>query len=155
MRLINGQVGRHDFSKTALRIGDELATRSQRLSVDGGELKGSVLGLFQMTTRLKTEGARRWFLPVPTPIGKLGERAGPQLSDVLACAKLRQAFLEGAPLPETPEPPALAAPPQTPQPIITSGPALAEPSSPPPSPPPAEYAGPGEIDDDIPFQAPN
>jgi hypothetical protein len=147
MRLINGQVGRYDFSKTALRIGDELATRSQRLSIEGGDLKGSVLGLFQMTTKLKTEGARRWFLPVPILLGKLGEASGPPLADVLTCAGLRQAFLEGAPLPESPEPPAIAAQPQTPRQVITSGrPALVN-----PSPPPAEYARPGEIDDDIPF----
>lgn len=147
------QVGRFDFSKTALHPGKELATRSQRLSVDGGELKGSVLGLFQMTSRLETQGRRSWFLPVTILCGKLGEAAGPSPADVIACAQLRQAFLEGAPLPETPETPALTAPPREagPRPIITSGrQALANPE-PPPSPPPAEYAGPAELDDDIPF----
>jgi hypothetical protein len=150
MRLINGQIGRYDFSKTALRIGDELATRSQRLSVDGGEIKGSVLGIFQMTSRLEQQGTRRWFLPVPILLGKLNEKHGPPIADVLACAKLRQAFLEGAPLPEAAEPPAIAAPAQA-RPVITSGrPALVSPE-PPPAPPGENYAGPAEIDDDIPF----
>jgi hypothetical protein len=136
-----GQIGRFDFSKTALRVGNELATRSQRLSVNGGELKGAILGLFQMTTRLEVQGARRWFLPVPILLGKLGDKHGPSPDDVIACAQLRQAFKEGAPLPELPEPPAIAAP-ARPRPTITSGRQ---------EPPPPEYDGPGEIDDDIPF----
>jgi hypothetical protein len=73
---------------------------------------------------------------------------------VLAYAKLRQAFLEGAPLPESPETPAIAAPPHEarPRPIITSGrQALASPEPPPSAPPVDSYAGPAEIDDDIPF----
>ena len=153
MRLATGQIGRFDFSKTAKPIGDELATRSQRLSIKDGDLKGSVLGVFQMTTRLKVDGARRWFLPVPILLGKLGEKNGPSVDDVIVLAQLRQAFKEGAPLPELPETPALAAPPRKagPKPVITSGrQALANPE-PPPAPPPSEYAGPSEIDDDIPF----
>jgi hypothetical protein len=153
MRLAgSGQIGRFDFSKTAKPIGDELATRSQRLSTKDGDLKGSVLGLFQMTTRLKVDGARRWFLPVPNLLGKMGEKNGPSVDDVIACAQLRQAFKEGAPLPETPEPQAIAAPARQagPRPVITSGrQALANPEPQPP--PPSEYAGPSEIDDDIPF----
>ena len=153
MRLVNGQIGRFDFSKTAKPIGDELATRSQRLSIKDGDLKGSVLGLFQLTTRLKVDGARRWFLPAPILLGKLGEKTGPSLDSVIACAELRRAFKEGAPLPEMPETPALVAPARAPgpRPVITSGrQALASPE-PPPAPPPSEYAGPSEIDDDIPF----
>jgi hypothetical protein len=147
IRLRNGQVGRYDFAKTALRIGNELATRSQRLSVKDGDLKGAILGLFQMTSRLEVQGARRWFLPVPVQLGKLGEKRGPSIADVLALAALRHAFKEGAPLPEAPEPPVITAP----RPVITSGrQALANPE-PPPAPPPSEYAGPSEIDDDIPF----
>jgi hypothetical protein len=151
MRLAGtGQIGRFDFSKTAKPIGDELATRSQRLSVKDGELKGSVLGLFQLTTRLKVDGARRWFLPVPILLGKMGERSGPSIDDVIACAQLRQAFKEGAPLPELPEPPALAAPPGRagPKPVITSGRQAIAHQEPPPI---ESYGGPGAIDDDIPF----
>jgi len=148
MRLRNGQVGRYDFAKTALRIGNELATRSQRLSVKDGELKGSILGLFQLTTRLEVQGARRWFLPVPVLLGKLGEKHGPSTADVVALATLRHAFKEGAPLPELPEPPVIVEPARQagPRPVITSGR-----QEPPPAPPPSEYAGPSEIDDDIPF----
>jgi hypothetical protein len=155
MRLSNGAVGRYDFSKTAKPIGDALATKSQRLSVESGEIKGSVLGRFQMTTRLKTEGARHWYLPVPTLLGKLGEKGGPALADVLACATLRQAFLEGAPLPELPETAAIAASPSNERPkmIVTSGrQALANPESPPTAPPPSNYDGPDdELSDPIPF----
>jgi hypothetical protein len=150
-----GQVGRYDFSKTAKRVGDELATRSQRLSTKDGELKGSVLGLFQMTSRLEQQGARRWFLPVPILLGKMGEKNGPSVDEVLKAAELRQAFLNGAPLPESPNRPAITAPqlearqPETrPRAVFTSGhqaPVRPEP------PPPAAYAGPAEIDDDIPF----
>ena len=151
MRLTTGQIGRFDFSKTAKPIGDELATRSQRLSIKDGDLKGSVLGLFQLTTRLKVEGARRWFLPVPILLGKMGERHGPSIDDVIACAQLRQAFKEGAPLPEAPEPPAQAAP-ARPRPVITSGrQALTSPEPPPSAPPIESYGGPGAIDGDIPF----
>jgi hypothetical protein len=156
MRLAGtGQIGRFDFSKTAKPIGDELATRSQRLSIKDGDLKGSVLGLFQMTTRLKVEGARRWFLPVPILLGKMGERQGPSVDDVVVCAQLRQAFKEGAPLPEPPEPPAIAAPPHEarPRPTIASGrQTLASPEPPPSAPPPTEsYDGPGELDEPINF----
>ena len=98
----SGQVGRYDFSKTALRVGNELATRSQRLSADGG-LKGSILGLVRLTTRIETQGSRRWFLPVLLSLTTLGDKRGPSVEDVLICAKLRAAFLAGAPLPETPE----------------------------------------------------
>ena len=151
MRLATtGQIGRFDFSKTAKRVGNELATRSQRLSIKDGDLKGSVLGLFQMTTRLEVQGARRWFLPVPILLGKMGEKHGPSIDDVIACAQLRQAFKEGAPLPELPETPALAAPSRGSRPVITSGrQALANPE--PPTAAAAEYAGPDEIDDYIPF----
>jgi hypothetical protein len=149
MRLVGGQVGRFDFSKTALRPGNELATRSQRLSIKDGDLKGSILGLFQMTSRLETQGPqRRWYLPVPIQLGKLGEKHGPSLDDVLALAKLRQAFLEGAPLPESPEPPAIAAP-TRPRPIITSGRAALANSEPPSAPPPAEYDGPDDAIDEV------
>ena len=151
MRLRNGQVGRYDFAKTALRIGNELATRSQRLSVKDGELKGSILGLFQMTTRLEVQGARRWFLPTPVLIGKLGEKHGPSTADVVALATLRHAFKEGAPLPEATEPPAIGTP-ARPRPVITSGRANVE--APPSAAPPIEaYDGPDDIDpsDPIPF----
>ena len=52
-----------------------------------------------MTSRLEKKDTRRWFLPVPTLIGKLGEPNGPSLADVLKDAELRQAFLKGLPLP--------------------------------------------------------
>jgi hypothetical protein len=89
-------------------------------------------------------------LPVTISLGKLGEASGPPLADVITLAKLRQAFLSGEPLPETLATSALAAPSnERPRITITSGrPASHEP---PPAPPPAEYAGPSEIDDDIPF----
>jgi hypothetical protein len=146
MRLATGQIGRFDFSETAKPIGDELATRSQRLSTKDGDLKGSVLGLFQMTTRLKVDGARRWFLPVPILLGKLGEKNGPSVDDVIVLAQLRQAFKEGAPLPETPEPPAIAAPPRPRQTITSGRQAIAR-----QEPPPAEYDGPDDPSDPIPF----
>lgn len=145
-----GHVGRFEFSKTSLRAGHELASRSQRLSVQGGDVKGSVLGLFQMSSRLEKQGSRSWFLPVTIQIGKLGEANGPSLADVFTLAKLRQAFLEGAPLPEAAAAPAIAAPasqapPRQIRPVITSGRANVE------APPPVEYAGPSEMDNDIPF----
>ena len=55
-----------------------------------------------MTSRLEKKDTRRWFLPVPTLIGKLGEPNGPSLADVLKDAELRQAFLKGLPLPGAP-----------------------------------------------------
>jgi hypothetical protein len=150
MRLTTGQIGRFDFSKTAKPIGDELATRSQRLSIKDGDLRGSVLGVFSLTTRLKVDGARRWFLPAPTLLGKLGERHGPSIDEVIVLAQLRQAFKEGAPLPELPETPVLTAPPRAPgpKPVITSGrQALAS-----PEPPQIEsYDGPDDPSDPIPF----
>jgi hypothetical protein len=149
-----GQVGRFDFSKTALRIGRELADRSQRLKIEGEEIKGAVVGLFLMVSRVEKKNDRRWFLPAPQFLGKLGAVNGPSLADVLACAALRQAFLKGAPLPEPPEQPAIAAsPPERPRPIITSGgAALAGPEPPPSAPPPTSYDGPDDgPNDDIDF----
>jgi hypothetical protein len=93
-------------------------------------------------------------LQVPTLIAKLGEPNGPPLPDVLKAAELRQAFLKGLPLPEPPEPPAIAAPsPARPSPITSSGgAALPIPEQPPPPPPPVEsYDGPIGLDGDIRF----
>ena len=46
------QIGVYVFSKTALRIGRELANAAQRLQVDGLDgVKGGVLGRFRMTSR--------------------------------------------------------------------------------------------------------
>jgi hypothetical protein len=63
LRLTTGQVGRFDFSKTAKPIGDELATRSQRLSIKDGDLKGSVLGIFSLTRDLKWTARGAGFCP--------------------------------------------------------------------------------------------
>jgi hypothetical protein len=92
-------------------------------------------------------------LPVPILLGKLGERHGPSIDDVIVLAQLRQAFKEGAPLPESPETRVLAAPPREagPKPIITSDrPALASPE---PSPPPPieSYDGPDASSEEINF----
>jgi hypothetical protein len=77
MRLARtGQVGRFDFSKTALRPGNELATRSQRLSVSGGDIKGCVLGLFQRPQGLKSRGVEAGICRSRSRSANLAKRAG-------------------------------------------------------------------------------
>ena len=87
-----GQIGRYVFAKTALRIGREFANSSQRLSVDGLDgIKGCLLGRYGWMSRLEKQDSRRWFLPVMTLCGKLGQPNGPSLKSVLELAELRKA----------------------------------------------------------------
>jgi hypothetical protein len=105
-----GQMCRFNFSKTALRIGRELANSSQRLTLEGEQgVKGAVLGRYSMASRLERKDTRRWYAPVPTLLGKLGQKDGPSLETVLALAELRQAFKQG--LPTALDPPAPPPPP--------------------------------------------
>ena len=105
-----GQIGRYVFSKTALRVGRELANASQRLKVDGlDNVRGCVLGRYRWTSRLEKQDTRRWFLPVQTLAGKLGQPGGPSLGTVLELAELRKTFKAGMPpsleIEGPPEPP--------------------------------------------------
>ncbi len=107
------QIGVYVFSKTALRIGRHLANATQRLQVNGlNGVKGCVLGRFRMTSRLEKQGDRRWYLPVWSLVGKLGQDNGPSLAAVLELAEMRKAFkagmppsleIEGPPSPPSPE----------------------------------------------------
>ena len=92
------QIGVYVFSKTALRIGRHLASATQRLQVNGlNGVKGCVLGRFRMTSRLEKQGDRRWYLPVWSLVGKLGQDNGPSLAAVLGLAEMRKAFKAGIP----------------------------------------------------------
>ena len=106
-----GQIGRYVFAKTALRIGREFANASQRLKVEGlDNVRGCVLGRYRWTSRLEKQDTRRWFLPVQTLAGKLGQPGGPSLETVLELAELRKTFMAGLPpaleIEGPPEPPA-------------------------------------------------
>jgi hypothetical protein len=136
------QVGIYVFSKTALRIGRELANAAQRLRVDGLDgVKGAVLGRFRMSSRLEKKGDRRWFLPVWTLVGKLGQPGGPSLETVLELAEMRKAFKAGMPPALEIEPPAPPAPSS-----IDEAPPLDEPLDGPP--PPEGYDSPDNPDND-------
>ena len=124
-----GQIGRYVFAKTALRIGREFANASQRLKVEGlDNVRGCVLGRYRWTSRLEKQDTRRWFLPVQTLAGKLGQPGGPSFETVLELAELRKTFMAGLPpaleIEGPPEPPAL--------------PSIDEPLDGPPEPPPYE-----------------
>ncbi len=164
MSFDNGKIGRFNFSKTSLPIARELANASQRLTIEGENIKGCVLGRYLMTSRLEKQGPRTWFLPVPTFIAKLGQPSGPPLASVLKAAALRHSFLKGEPWPESAQ---LTAPtPLTPPTLSESSDRLAPSthgritvesgkrtwSTPPPSAPPADFRdGPGPDDEIIPF----
>jgi hypothetical protein len=113
-----GQCCRYNYSKTALHIGRDHTNSSQRLTLEGEEgIKGTVLGRWLKTSRLKSEGTRRWFLPVPTFVGKLGQPNGPSLDTVLMFAELRTAFRQSLSVSLAsgpPDPPALDGPPEAP-----------------------------------------
>jgi hypothetical protein len=101
------------FRSTSLAVGRELADRSQRLRIEGEEIKGIVLGKWKVTSRLEKRDDYRWHLPVVTLVGKFGEATGPTLVDTLLAARLRQAFKQG----ETWEPPGEPPVPPPPPPI--------------------------------------
>jgi hypothetical protein len=117
-----GQIGRYVFAKTALRIGREFANASQRLKAEGlDNVRGCVLGRYRWTSRLEKQDTRRWFLPVQTLAGKLGQPGGPTFETVLELAELRKTFLAGLPPmleiegpPEPPVPPSIDGPPEPP-----------------------------------------
>ena len=93
-----GQLGFYRFSKTALPIGRDLTNRAQVLSVEGLDgVKGPVLGRYKMTSFLKKEDNRRWYLPAIEYLGKLGQPNGPSLASVMELAQLRKTFLAGLP----------------------------------------------------------
>jgi hypothetical protein len=95
------------FSRSALTVGRELGSRAQRLKVDGENISGMVIGLWEWTSRLAPgANSTSFYLPVPTLLGRLGERMGPTLAQVRLAAQLRQKFKEG--LPWAPEPTAAA-----------------------------------------------
>ena len=90
------QLGFYRFNKTALPIGRDLTNRAQVLTVEGLKgVKGCVLGRYRMTSRLKEEDDRRWFLPVIEYLGKLGQKGGPSIDQVMELAQLRDTFLAG------------------------------------------------------------
>jgi hypothetical protein len=68
-----------------------------------------------MTSRLKEDDTRRWFLPVIEYLGKLGQPNGPSLASVMELAQLRKTFLAGGkPALEIEGPPAPPALPKSP-----------------------------------------
>jgi hypothetical protein len=93
------------FSRKALAVGRELENRAHRLKVEGENISGMVIGLWEWTSRLAPgANSTSFYLPVLTLLGKFGEPAGPTLAQVRLAAQLRQKFKEG--LPWAPEPPA-------------------------------------------------
>lgn len=73
-----GHLGFYRFNKTAFNIGKDITNRAQVLSVEGlNGVKGPVLGRYKMTSFLKKEDNRRWYLPAIEYLGKLGQRRPP------------------------------------------------------------------------------
>ena len=94
-----GQLGFYRFNKTAFNIGKDITNRAQVLSVEGlNGVKGPVLGRYKMTSFLKKEDNRRWYLPAIEYLGKLGQPNGPSLASVMELAQLRKTFLAGLPM---------------------------------------------------------
>jgi hypothetical protein len=114
------------FRSTSLAVGRDFANRASRLKVENENIGGIVIGKWQMRSRLERQNDYRWYLPQVAMIGKLGEIAGPSLSEVRLAAQLRANFKQNLPwAPEPPEPPPITVDKTptspTPRPIITSG----------------------------------
>ena len=85
------------FARSALEVGRALCDRAQRLRIEGENISGMVLGLWEWSSRLKQANGTNFYLPVVTSLGKLGEANGPSLELVRFAAQLRQKFREGLP----------------------------------------------------------
>jgi hypothetical protein len=92
------------FARTSLTVGRDLGNRAQRLKVEGENIAGMIIGMWEWSSRhVPKPGGKSYYSPVLTLVGKLGEAKGPSLEWVRFAAQLRQKFKEG--LPWAPEPP--------------------------------------------------
>ena len=111
------------FRSTSLAIGRDFANRASRLKaeIDGATLDGAVIGKWLLSSRLERKDSFRWYLPVLSLLGKLGEARGPTLNEVRFAARLRANFKQGLAwmAMDPPEPPALEAPEGPPEPSNT------------------------------------
>jgi hypothetical protein len=99
-----------DFYRSALVVGRDLGKKAHRLrvNIDGAEYRSYTLGKWQMSSVLEKDSDHRWFKPVVTPLGKLGEPDGPTIEEWRLAQKLRLSLKAGELdwTPEGIEPPA-------------------------------------------------
>jgi hypothetical protein len=98
--LIDGrQPGVFDFYSTALSIGRDLGKQAYRLrvNIDGTEHRSYTLGKWRMGSTLEKKDNDRYFKPVVTLLGKLGEPEGPTIEAWRFAQKLRLSLKAGNP----------------------------------------------------------
>jgi hypothetical protein len=85
------------FTHSAHTIGKNLYFRTEKLkaAVDGKEERGCAVGQYRLTSTLRSEGGRSWFVPVWALLGVVGEAKGPMLEHARCALELRKAFQNG------------------------------------------------------------
>ena len=165
--IVDGRVIAFRARSSALRPMKDMLNRAGRLSarypvevngkVENQLFHGPLISKWRMSTFEHREAFRYW-TPLPTLLGKLGETGGPSFEEYLFARQARETFRQsGLLLNESPliEPPHVPPPPllSDGKPAFTTGP------QPPPSPPREEAPPPASADDyggfdrddDIPF----
>jgi hypothetical protein len=113
MLLGSADGGVFDFYGGAFPIGRAFSDRagSMKATVGGDEIHSCTVAQWGMTSNYRKEGDRRWFEPVVSLLGKLGEPKGPTIAQWRTAQTLRRAFRDGTPfllaLEDVPPPPPL------------------------------------------------
>lgn len=151
------------FHSTACPIGKDMLRRAGRkVVIDGVSVSNPALIKWRMTSRPEKGNGSPYYLPVPTIVGRAGEKNGPTPDEWRRAAQLRKTFKQGLPVeeepPMPPEPPTLDQVDKpvviaTPRPMIASGrPIIRGVEEPPPH---RGYDGPDDggrdYSDEIPF----
>jgi hypothetical protein len=128
--LSSGDGATFDFYGSAFPIGRAFSDRAgnMRATVGGDEIHSCTVAKWGMSSVLRKEGDHRWYEPVVTLMGKLGEPKGPTIPQWRIAQTLRRAFRDGTPfllaLEDIPAPPAIGQRPKlaaVPKPDIRSG----------------------------------
>jgi hypothetical protein len=116
--IVDGKGVVFPFRSTGVPIGNVFAHKATNLHVtyDGEELQGLAVGRWRFTGRLQRNGDFRWFVPVVTLAGRLGEPDGPTVDEWRLAMRARAAFRDGLDW-EPANRPALPAPKDEPQPM--------------------------------------
>jgi hypothetical protein len=168
--IVDGRVIAFRARSSALRPMKDMLNRAGRLlarypvevngKVENQLFHGPLVSKWRMSTFEHREAFRYW-TPLPTLLGKLGQKGGPSFEEYLFARRARESFrqdglLLGAPALAPPEPPpaieskaSIPLPPQSAKITVTSGPqAYASHEDPPPH---DRYDGPTDRDGDIPL----
>jgi hypothetical protein len=88
--LADGQPILFPFRSTALKTGQNLAAETDRLRIEvDGETVRVIGALYRMTSELRRDGSKHWYVPVPTRVALFGEPGGPSLETMRLAKGLR------------------------------------------------------------------